>query len=419
MASTRARRWLLVTAALLLVLVAAVYWVSRPQRVSSLVLGQLGSALGLEITAEGASEYRLRGGPRLVLRDVAAREPGSKTPLLRAKRIDVAVPWSTVRSRGATLSITHVEIDAPVLDLPALQRWLAARPEGEQRTITLTDGLRVRDGRVVADGWSVEDVALDLPRVLPDRAVDAELSGHFLAATTRVPFDLQVALTKPANTAGLSAHGTVALQQPERRLVSRVRLSGPLHFGDDGVRIAPLRLSMSARLTQDTLDIPFALALNGPLRIKGSAVSLSPVGIALRGEDVVPNIDGRAAFAYTNAPALHLEGVLATWPDAWPTLPPPIGQSTSPLPFALDYAGPFDLSAIARLQLQRDETRFDGRFCLPDVLAWVDAKQGSPIPPMSGRIVTPQLDIAGATLEGVDVRIEESALEASNAPSAP
>src|SRR3546814_13689864 len=77
---------------------------------------------------------------------MVAREPGAATPLLRARRVYVSVPWSTVRSRGAQLDITRIEFDAPVLDLPALQHWLAARPPGETRMPTLSDGLQVVDG---------------------------------------------------------------------------------------------------------------------------------------------------------------------------------------------------------------------------------------------------------------------------------
>ena len=407
---SNARRWLIAAAALLLLVALAAYWATRPQRVSALVMRQIGSALGLEITAGGASQYELRGGPRLVLRDVVAREPGAKTPLLRAERVDVSVPWSTVRSRGANLDITRVELDAPVLDLAALQHWLATRPESESRTPTLSKGLRVRDGRVLGAGWSVDAIALDVSRVLPDQRVDARVSGSFVDAPTRVPVALDLAMTKPANDAGLSAHGTVTLIQPERTLASRIKVSGPLHVGDGGIRIAPLRMSLASRLKQDDLDLPFAFALNGTLRTDGGNVALSPASIALRGDDLVPDLDARAAFAYTNTAALHLDGLLATWPEAWPALPPPIGQSDSPLPVVLDYAGPFDFSAIARLQLQRDDTRFDGRFRLPEVLAWIDGDP-SPLPPLSGRATTPRMEIAGAILEGVDARFEDPALD--------
>src|SRR5690606_1773355 len=127
--------------ALLLLLATAVHLLLQPQRVAGFVLGALGDALGLEITARGSSEYDLRGTPGLVVHDVVARDPGAATPLRRARRVYVSAPWSTVRSRGAQLDITRIELDAPVLDLPALQHWLATRPPGESRMPTLSDGL--------------------------------------------------------------------------------------------------------------------------------------------------------------------------------------------------------------------------------------------------------------------------------------
>jgi hypothetical protein len=74
--------------------------------------------------------------------------------------------------------------------------------------------------------------------------------------------------------------------------------------------------------------------------------------------------------------------------------------------------GPSDFSSIAHLQLTRDATRFDGRFRLTDVLAWIDANDASPLPPLSGRITTPTLDVAGAILEGVDIELHDPALDA-------
>ncbi|BCT93024.1 hypothetical protein LYSHEL_20470 [Lysobacter helvus] len=408
--SLRARRWLLVSAALLLLAVVALHWISRPQRVASLVLSQIGSALGLQITSDGTAEYRLRGGPQLVLREVDARVPGAKTAVLHAKRVSVAVPWSTVRSRGATLAFTRVELDAPVIDVVAMQQWLASLPPSETKMPTLSDGLQVRDGRVVGAGWSVDIDALDVPRWMPERALEATTKGRFVQGTTRVPFALRVDATRPASGAQVTVRGDVSLEQPQRKLVARLNARGPLQLGD-GLRIVPLRLSLVSRYTQDKTDLPFVFAMNGPLRVRNGTVALSPAGVALRGDDVVPDFDARAAFAWTNAASLHLDGTLATWPDAWPVLPPPIGQSTSPLPFVLDYAGPFDFSDIARLQLKRDATAVDARFRLPEVLAWIDADATSPLPPLSGTAHTPTLEIGGATLEGVDVRIDDPALD--------
>ena len=50
-----------------------------------------------------------------------------------------------------------------------------------------------------------------------------------------------------------------------------------------------------------------------------------------------------------------------------------------------------DLSDVASLQLQRDATRFDGRFRLPQMLAWIDASAtASPLPPLDGTLTTPR-----------------------------
>ncbi|MFX5957115.1 hypothetical protein ABTF01_22215, partial [Acinetobacter baumannii] len=76
-------------------------------------------------------EYTWRGAPSITLREVIARRPGESVPLLRARRVHVALPWRPLRTRGAPLVVTRIELDAPEIDLAALQRWLAARPPTE------------------------------------------------------------------------------------------------------------------------------------------------------------------------------------------------------------------------------------------------------------------------------------------------
>ena len=72
-----AKRRLILIAVLALVvagIAALLFWTSRPPQFASLVTGTLGRSLGLEITVGGASQYRLRGAPVLVVRDVVVRE---------------------------------------------------------------------------------------------------------------------------------------------------------------------------------------------------------------------------------------------------------------------------------------------------------------------------------------------------------
>ncbi|HEY0310760.1 MAG TPA: hypothetical protein VGC43_06525, partial [Luteimonas sp.] len=73
----RRRRLLVAIALALLALLLALRFALQPERATRFLLARVGNTLGLEITFGGAAEYRLRGVPRLVIRDVVAREPGA------------------------------------------------------------------------------------------------------------------------------------------------------------------------------------------------------------------------------------------------------------------------------------------------------------------------------------------------------
>ncbi|MDI9240696.1 hypothetical protein QLQ15_17470 [Lysobacter sp. LF1] len=407
--SRRRRVALIVLIGVLVLFAFALHWVSRPDRVAGLILSQVGKALGLEITASGASEYRLRGVPMLTIRDVVARQPGAATPLLRAERIRLELPWSTIRARGADLTVRRIELDAPQLDIAALQRWLATRPPTKETRIpTLTDGLRIVRGRVTGDGWSVDAIDADLPRLHPRRAAHARLRGRVISGTTRMPFDVRVALTRPAARAGLGVVGDLTVQAPTWSLPTRTRLSGRLHNGDDGIGLDDLRMGSDATWRNSGTALPFTFGIAGPARFREGELRIAPLGTVLWGTGVIPRLEAIGAFGFGPQLQFQLRGTLQAWPRSWPALPSPLSESTSPLPFTLGYAGRGDLSGLAMLGLQRDGAEFDGRFHLPDVLAWVDTfDRGSPLPPLRGRLSAPTLVISGATLEGVEVEFSE------------
>ncbi len=397
----------------------------RPEHVTGMVLERVGDALGLDVTASGVGEYRLRGTPQLVVRDVVAREPGARAPVLRARRVAVSVPWSTLRSRGALLQVERVELEGAVLDLPALLAWRAKRPPGETRIPTLTRGLSIADARIHAAGWRIEGLSVDLPALHPQRPVRAHVAGRYVDLPLRAGFDLQVALAKPAAVTGAAAFGDVVLSREGAagdgwRLPGKISLSGPLRLADGQVRITPARIGVSARYESGRTRLPFALGLHGPLLLRDATLAIAPAGVALRGEGVLPVFDAHGTVALGRRLLLELDGALPGWKDAWPTLPPPLGRSRSPLPFALRYLGAADAGGIATLRLQRDATRFDARFRLPDVLRWADADAGtaaSPLPPLDGRLTTPRMDISGATLHGVEIDFEDPSIDArSQAP---
>lgn len=404
------RRRLLVLLVALALLAASSGWLLQPERSVPVLLDRIGGSLDLDITA-GSADARLRGTPQLVVRDFVVRAPGTDKTLLRADRVLLSLPWSTLRSRGADLVVQRVELDAPVLDVPALLAWLATRPPGaETRIPTLTDGLRIVDGRIDNDDWRIDGIAIELPTLHPDRPANAHLRGRWLDAPTAIPFDLAVAMSKPANDAGIAAAGTVSIERGDWRLPATVRLSGPLHLGDDSVAMVPAKLGIAARYESGDTRLPFTLGLAGPLRFDDATWVLAPAGVTLRGEPPLPSFDARGALALGRRLALDLDGALPHWPEAWPALPPPVSTSTSPLPFALRYTGKPDLSEVAALSLRRDATAFDARFRLYDVIDWTQHAGGAPLPPLDGHLTSPKLVISGAALEGVEVELDDEAV---------
>ncbi|RZA18937.1 MAG: hypothetical protein EOP93_10125 [Lysobacteraceae bacterium] len=218
-------------------------------------------------------------------------------------------------------------------------------------------------------------------------------------------------MTDPANGAGVAAIGGITIEGADWSLPARVHLSGPLRLGDDAVRMAPARIGLSARYVSAKSDMPFVLGAYGPLLFDEAVWSLDPVSLVLRGEGSIPDAQARGALALGRRLVLRLDGSIAAWPQAWPALPPPLSASNSALPFALDYAGRVDFSDIASLQVRRDQTALDARFQLPAVLAWTDAGgNGSPLPPLQGSLRTPRVEVAGATLEGVEIETDDPAI---------
>lgn len=403
-------------ALLVLALLAAVLaWLMQPPRAVGFLLDTVGRGLGLEVRA-GTAAYRLRGTPQLVLHDVVARRPGDSVPLLRAQRVFVSLPWSTIRARGSDLTVQRLELDAPVLDLPALQRWLATRPPSETRIPTLRDGLRIRRGRVENQDWRLEGLDVVLPSLSPTAPLDAKVRGRYLDPSTQVPFDLNIALTRPANDAGLALIGGLAVEGEGWRLPARVRVSGPLHVAGAALRISPARIGISARYVSTDSDLPFVLGVHGPLLFDKAVWSLDPATLVLRGSGSIPDASAGGALALGRSLVLRVAGEIAAWPQAWPALPPPLSASTSPLPFALDYAGRTDFSDVASLQVRREDTALDARFKLPVVLAWLDAgATGSPLPPLQGTLRTPRVEMAGAQLEGIEIEFDDPGIAPAQA----
>jgi hypothetical protein len=338
----------------------------------------------------------------------------------------VSVPWSTIRARGDVLAARRLELDAPRVDLPALQHWLATRPPSKQRQLpTFADGVRITDGRLDNDDWTIDGIQLDLPRLAAGEALHARLRARYLAPPLAIPADLAITITDPdavlrdART-GFAASGRITVQRgSDWSLPGWIVLSGPLRFGADGLRLQPARIGVAAQWESGDTRVPFALGAYGPLLFDNAVWLLADAGVVLRGRgapatDPVPSLRARGQLALGRRLVLRLNGDVARWPQAGPALPAPLDASTAPMPFALDYTGSPDLGDVATLSLQRDAAVLDARFRLADVQAWLAADEANPLPPLDARVRAPLLELDGARLEGVEATL--SSPEVADAP---
>ena len=413
--SRRRKIALLVLAAVILLGAVLLRWLMDPAFLVPRILALAGNSLGLEITADGESDYRLRGTPQLVARDVIAREPGSDTVILRAERIFISVPWSTLRARGSDLTANRLELDAPILDVAAFQRWQAKRPPSDAPIPTLSRGIGIVRGQIVGSDWKVEGLHAGLPSLAPGQALRMHLRGRYLGGDLRVPADVYATLTQPGSGAGIGVVGEVTLEGSQWQLPSQIKLSAKLR-SERGIRLDNAVLGAQSRYVSGDTSLPFALGFAGPLLLGDQGIALQPAGVSLRGGEAMPTLDASGGFSFADDLRLQLEGSLAGWPSAWPALPPPLGQSASPLPFALSYTGASDLSDIAALSLRRDQTAFEGRFRLFEAMDWSAAgAKGSPLPPLSGTLTSPRLEVSGAVLEGVELQMEDPGIPAAQA----
>ena len=412
-ATRRPRRlgWLLVLVAALaaIAIAIAIAILSRPPRATRLLLGAVGDTLGLQITAT-RGDYRLRGTPMIDVHGVVAREPGAAKPLLRADRVVLSLPWSTIIGRGDELTIERIELQRPTVDIVALKHWLQRRPPGKTRIPTLSHGLQVTGGTVVADDWKITGIALDVPLLAPGRRVVASLDGRFQGGAMQVPFALHAAFSAPAADAAIGIAGRIDVVRHSWHMPADIVLAGKMQPMDGSWQLQQARLQAAARYEAPDARVPFALGVAGTLQQHAGRLQLLPAGIATRGHGLVPQLDASGEVTIGTTLDMQLAGALQAWPQGWPQLPSPLAESRTPLPFNLAYNGNSDLSGQARLQLSRDDVRFDGRFSPTDIVAWAAAGTANPLPPLDGHFIAPRIDIAGATLQGVDVTLDDPAV---------
>jgi hypothetical protein len=374
MAEARRRRWRWILGTLAVLAVAGAIFINaqlEPHRLADTVLGQAGKSLQLRITYQGTPDYAFRPEPRLVLPKLSVAALDAKVAFLTAERAEISLPWSTIT--GGEPVITRITLDAPVLRLPAMRRWLASRPPTPFKLPTLSRGLALSDGTIIDSAWTLRRLSLDLPRLKEGEAAKLEASAIFAAGKTALPFELRALAATPG-------------------------LASPLDL--------QLRLKPTAA-AKEPAPAPIAITMKGSYAWADPRFTLLADNFAMAASSPIPSLQGKGKFELAEQAALEFDAVLSRWPETWPTLPKALAEKGDKLPVQLRYRGNRDFSDPLSLVAARDGTELRVNLRITEVQAWLAAGPATPLPPLQGTLKTPALDFDGITLEGVEVEISE------------
>ena len=379
---------------------------------SHVLLKQAGKFFALELSAERI-HWRLRSDPYIELHTLAVRTATDKQPLLQAKRVLVRIPWRTLRRSTPDIILDRIELDAPHLHLPTLQHWLTSRPPSTDETPlpTVTHGLQMRDGHIENDDWRIDDLTLDIQHFSPQAPLLIDVSGRYIDTPMIIPAALTIRLESVAT---LQAHkptailgrGKLTVEGDTWQLPMAVHLSGPLRIGKDSALLKPAKLGLAGHYRSGESSTPFQLGLYGPMLFNNAHWRFVPVTLVLQGDATVPTLRARGQLAVGQQLRLRLQGTMAQWPKAWPALPAPLSSQQAAYTFRLGYTGASDLSAPLDLTLEQHATHFSSTLRLPEVLTWLDAGNTAVLPPLQGKLTTPQITLDGIQFEGVEVSLE-------------
>jgi hypothetical protein len=306
---------------LLLVALSAPWWFDA-RRVATLALDRAGAATGLDWRIEGEPELQWRPKPWLALPGLAVRDAQGRL-VLGARRLELAVPWSTLR--GESLRIEALRLDAPEVDLDAAIDWWNAQPPAAQLTLPVLDGLRIDDGRLRSGGMRIDGLQVSLPRFAIGEPMALLARGRVTPAAT-------ADATAPADPVDFAIElGATPQADPLRLDALKMALSGtgpvPAAQASGRLQFAPWQLQFEGEIAAWPAAWP---ALPAPV-----SDSASPLAFRLAQ-------DGESALAAEAALSLrrddaHLEArlqpaALLDWldSDSAAVLPPLAATATAP-----------------------------------------------------------------------------------------
>ncbi len=420
------RRWPRVLgsfAALSIIGIIVIAYFLQPTQLTALLLARASSALKLELHTTGSGNYALRPEPRLVLPGLSATIPGSNAPFFHSDKVEVALPWNTLRGRSTAIS--SIVLKSPDIDMPALQRWLATRLPSTTpfKFPTLTRGLQIKDGMLRGSSWRIEHLVVALPFLADGKPAKLDARGDLVRAAATSTFALTMTATPAGLGRGIRIDNAHLALKAEGELPS-LSAAGSMRASDTFALDLTGAMQHVPSLWAKSIDSSFAKPGDTPFSIIASdgppipADGTAPVATVQNGlrlqlmlgdakRQPALTLNGEESMRENLALALH--GQLSRWPDAWPGLPPALGSNAAPIVFSASYQGSIFLSDPIVFDVKRADTTLQGRFHIADVRAWIGKKFDALLPPIEATLSVPLIDIGGMQLHGVQMDIRDDA----------
>ena len=340
------RRWLIPLILLALAVIAFLILraLLQPERLSAFLLRQAEQATGLELALDSPADIGLFPDLHIELDGLRAQAPGAEQPLLRVARVEAALPWSSLR--GGDITLLGLRLRSPQLDLPATLEFFArdtdAGPPPPLRLPQLDAPLEIRDGRINAEGWSLQALDLTLPSLHEGRPTRLSLRGRVQLEQGSHTLALELATTPRADGDQLHLSPLTLDLVIDALPAWRPHVEGELRWNPAGLLTFDLR-SLIAPWPDDWPPLPLppadddAVAL--ALRYDGDSALSGRLDFSLlRGED---GLRGQATLNQTLA-----------WLGSGRDSPLPPAQADIDIP-RLEY-GPVQASGI-RIRLDPAE----------------------------------------------------------------
>lgn len=313
-----------VLVAALIALLVTVYLLLQPERFTAMLQDQARQA-GLELSLASPASPTLFPRPALELQGLTLTAQGASMPILLAANGRLALPWSTLF--GGPTVISRLEIDAPRVDLDALQAWLSSLPSGPAGAPNIPridTGVRIARGTLVrGNQLLLRDFALDAGSLLTGQPFPLVISAKDAGGTP-----MQLSLTATPRIQGNALQLNDINLDFTRGATLAMRLTGEAHWHGAADAAATLagtldeadagRYDISLGLTPANQSDPLLLALklDGP----GNHVDLRlpPLGMARwwsrlgnqQGPQLnVPPGSGHVEAATLDVAGVHVEGL--------------------------------------------------------------------------------------------------------------